>query len=169
MHKYTHRCVYTYAHTHAPHTRAHTHAHAHTYTYTHTRHIHISTHSHRFIHLQTHAKGDTAKQYRRCILSLLLENIITICWNNHLHTPRNRTACVTHTFIYTHSQVKTSMLALGVCERIKRLARAHPIDVVRSPILQVCACPHVCALTHTHTEAQVHAHPGVQPAARLRA
>ncbi|KAL6748166.1 hypothetical protein V8C86DRAFT_2885561 [Haematococcus lacustris] len=32
-------------------------------------------------------------------------------------------------------KVKTSMLALGACERIKKLAKAHPIDIINSPIL----------------------------------
>ncbi|KAF5836324.1 hypothetical protein DUNSADRAFT_6051 [Dunaliella salina] len=33
-------------------------------------------------------------------------------------------------------KVKTSMLALGACERVKKLAKAHPVDVIRSPILK---------------------------------
>ncbi|KAJ9508624.1 hypothetical protein QJQ45_027906 [Haematococcus lacustris] len=32
-------------------------------------------------------------------------------------------------------KVKTSMLALGACERIKKLAKAHPLDIINSPIL----------------------------------
>lgn len=32
-------------------------------------------------------------------------------------------------------QVRTSMLAMGACERIKKLARAWPTEVIASPIL----------------------------------
>lgn len=32
-------------------------------------------------------------------------------------------------------QVRASMLALGACERVKRIARWHPLDIVRSPVV----------------------------------
>ncbi len=33
------------------------------------------------------------------------------------------------------AQVKTSMLAMGACERIRKLSKAHPHEVCTSPIL----------------------------------
>lgn len=50
--------------------------------------------------------------------------------------------------VWNHTQVKTSMLALGACERVKKLARAHPVDVIRSPILQASVSQHCCGLLY---------------------
>lgn len=37
--------------------------------------------------------------------------------------------------LLTWLQVKTSMLAVGACERVKKIGRSHPRDILNSPIL----------------------------------